>query len=163
MPEFPIVVVGNSKIFRPKVWAFGSLSQSPWGQNWLLVGARRVSLEPSCNAGKLAKIIFWELSETLPVNLTVISETSTRYSTLNEWLVYEIKMQARAAIYGGGKLMDWSERSIQSCTSRFCADFTVSSDFGNGSYALISTTTTTPVPPLGGTSALSMRYVLIGL
>ena len=35
-------------------------------------------------------------------------------------------------LYGGGKLIDWSERSTHSCTSRFCADLTASSDEGNG-------------------------------
>ncbi len=59
--------------------------------------------------------------------------------------------------------MDWSERSTHSCTSRLRADFNVSSDLGNVSYSLSSIVTTTPVPPLGGTSAVSIRKLLIGL
>jgi len=70
---------------------------------------------------------------------------------------------SRATRYGGGKLMDWSERSTQSCTSRLRADLSVSPGFGNVSYSLISTVTTTPLPPFGGTSALSSRKLLSGL
>src|SRR6267142_4809341 len=82
---------------------------------------------------------------------------------LNGWRCGLILLLFSLGRYGGGKLSDWSERSTQSITSWFCPNFTVSSGLGKGEYPLSSRTTTTPLPPLGGTSALSIRKLLTGL